>query len=103
MLLHLFRSGGSKEMETLDDVLRFRRETGASSVMVARAAQWNCSVFRPSGKLPVDEVITAYLKYAIDYDNVYINTKYCVQMMLRDLQDSVKGKQMLGAQNGEEI
>lgn len=89
-------------METYEDVLRFRKETGASSVMVARAAQWNCSIFRPSGKLPVDQVISEYLKYSIDYDNVYGNTKYCVQMMLRELQDSPKGKQLLGSQDAED-
>lgn len=71
--------------------------------MVARAAQWNCSVFRSEGKLPIDDVIMAYLKYAIDYDNVFSNTKYCVLNMLRDLQESPAGKRLLESKTVEEI
>ena len=37
-------------------------KTGTSSIMVARAAQWNLSIFRPEGKLPRDDVIAEYLK-----------------------------------------
>lgn len=96
-------SGGSKEMNSYDDVLRFRRETGASSVMVARAAQWNCSIFRPEGKFPIDQVIVSYLKYAIDYDNVFSNTKYCILNMMRELQESPTGKQIQEAKIVEEI
>jgi tRNA-dihydrouridine synthase len=33
-----------------------------SSVMVARGAQWNPSVFRKEGKLAFQEAATAYLK-----------------------------------------
>ena len=90
-------------MESYKDVIRFREETASSSVMVARAAQWNCSIFHPEGKLPVEEVIVAYLKYAIDYDNIFSNTKYNVQMMLRDLQETPSGRRVLGAKTVEEI
>ena len=71
--------------------------------MVARAAQYNSSVFRASGKLPLDEVIESYLKLCIEYDNVFTNTKYCVQMMLRDLQETPKGKRLLDSKIPEEI
>lgn len=84
--------------------MRFREATGASSVMVARAAQWNCSVFRPCDeKLPIYEVITAYLRLTIEYDNVFTNTKYCVQMMLRDLQETPDGKRLLDSKIVEDI
>lgn len=96
-------SGGSKEIDTYEDILRFRKATGASSVMIARAAQWNSSVFRPMGKLPLDEVIDAYLRLCIEYDNVFTNTKYCVQMMLRDLQETPRGKRLLNSKTPEEI
>lgn len=96
-------SGGSKEIEKYDDILRFRKSTGASSVMIARAAQYNSSVFRSSGKLPLDEVIPAYLKLCIEFDNVFTNTKYCVQMMLRDLQETPTGKRLLDSKTAEEI
>ena len=31
--------------------------------MLARVAQWNVSIFREEGKLPIDDVIRAYLRY----------------------------------------
>jgi len=71
--------------------------------MLARAAQWNCSVFRKEGALPMEDVIKAYLKYAVDYDNSPSNTKYCVQNILRELQDSPLGRKFLDAQTLEQI
>ena len=82
---------------------RFRRLTGASSVMVARAAQWNCSVFRADGLLSLDQVIPAYLRLAIEYDSVYANTKYCIQMMLRDQLENLVGRRFLDSRTVEEI
>ncbi|PSN37845.1 tRNA-dihydrouridine(20) synthase [NAD(P)+]-like protein [Blattella germanica] len=91
-------NGGSKEIEKYEDINKFRKETGCSSVMLARAAQWNCSIFRKDGLLPLDEVIISYLHYAVDYDNSPANTKYCVQNMLRELQETPRGKKFLEAQ-----
>lgn len=71
--------------------------------MLARAAEWNCSVFRKEGPLPMEDVIKSYLKYAIDYDNSPSNTKYCVQNILRELQDSPLGRKFLDAQTLERI
>ena len=45
------------------DIYEFKRDCGVSSVMVARAAEWNPSVFRKKGKLNVHDVIKEYLKY----------------------------------------
>ena len=42
-------NGGSKEIEKFQDILKFKELTGASSVMVARAAEWNVSIFRKRG------------------------------------------------------
>ena len=50
-------------MNSLDDVKRFKNCSGASSVMVARAAMWNCSVLRKEGTLPYESVLKAYLRY----------------------------------------
>ena len=61
--VHLFFSGGSKEMSCHGDMYEFKRDCGVSSVMVARAAEWNPSVFRKEGKLDVHDVIKEYLKY----------------------------------------
>lgn len=43
-------NGGSRDIEKFSDILKFREQTGASSVMVARAAQWNVSIFNKKGK-----------------------------------------------------
>ena len=45
------------------DIYEFKRDCSVSSVMIARAAEWNPSVFRKEGKLDVHDVIKEYLKY----------------------------------------
>ncbi len=40
---------------TYEGIEAFWRESEASSVMIARAAEWNPSVFRKEGKLPIME------------------------------------------------
>ncbi|XP_015588531.1 tRNA-dihydrouridine(20) synthase [NAD(P)+]-like [Cephus cinctus] len=96
-------NGGSKEIESHRDILKFKADTECSSVMLARAAEWNCSIFRKDGILPIEDVIKAYLKYAVDYDNSPSNTKYCVQNILRDLQETPFGRKFLNAQTLEQI
>ena len=39
-------NGGSGDIKSYQDMERYQEETGTDSVMVARAAQWNPSVFR---------------------------------------------------------
>lgn len=57
-------SGGSLDLvKTNADIEEFRKATCASSVMLARAAMWNVSVFCSQGPLPVEEVMEDYLKY----------------------------------------
>lgn len=53
-------------------------QTGVKSVMLARAAQWNVSIFREEGLLDPVEVTRAYLKQAMEVDNPFSNTKYTV-------------------------
>ncbi|KAJ8002839.1 hypothetical protein DPEC_G00163140 [Dallia pectoralis] len=97
-------NGGSLDLiKDHADIDEFRRVTGASSVMVARAAMWNPSVFRSQGLLPLEEVMKEYLKYAVRYDNHAFNTKYCLCQMLRDKVESPMGKQLLSAQTNEDI
>ncbi|KFM70296.1 tRNA-dihydrouridine(20) synthase [NAD(P)+]-like protein, partial [Stegodyphus mimosarum] len=55
-------NGGSGEIGSYQDIETFRLETSASSVMIARQAEWNCSIFRKEGKLPLDAVIEKYIK-----------------------------------------
>ncbi|XP_013185481.1 tRNA-dihydrouridine(20) synthase [NAD(P)+]-like isoform X2 [Amyelois transitella] len=96
-------NGGSKDIEKHNDIEKFKDVTGCSSVMIARAAEWNCSIFRKEGLLPMDDVIREYLKLAVDYDNSPSNTKYCVQNILRDLQETPRGRQFLDCQTLEQI
>ncbi|XP_072936780.1 tRNA-dihydrouridine(20) synthase [NAD(P)+]-like [Epargyreus clarus] len=101
--IQVIANGGSKEIEKHSDIYKFKEMTGCSSVMIARAAEWNCSIFRKNGLLPIDTVITDYLKLAVDYDNSPSNTKYCVQNILRDLQETPRGRKFLESQTVEQI
>ncbi|XP_045593604.1 tRNA-dihydrouridine(20) synthase [NAD(P)+]-like isoform X2 [Procambarus clarkii] len=103
LAIPVIANGGSKEIKCHEDIDKFRRETGASSVMIARTAMWNCSILRPEGLLPLDTVAEAYLRYCIDYDNPFTYSKYTVQNMLRDLQDTPRGKAFLETQTLQEI
>ncbi|XP_064109697.1 tRNA-dihydrouridine(20) synthase [NAD(P)+]-like [Macrobrachium nipponense] len=96
-------SGGSKEITCYEDIERFRIETGAASVMLARAAMWNCSIIRQQGFIPLDEVVETYLRYCVDFDNQFTYSKYTVQNMLRELQDTPRGKAFLETQTLQEI
>jgi len=96
-------NGGSKEVKVYEDIAKFRGETGASSVMLARAAMWNCSIVKPEGMLSLDAVLEDYIKYCVDYDNIFTYSKYTVQSMLRDQQETPRGKAFLECQTLEEI
>lgn len=71
--------------------------------MVARAAQLNVSIFRKDGVLPIDTVIDKYLRLCVDYDNAPHNTKYCVQSILKELQETPRGKRFLQCQTLQQI
>eukprot|EP00899_Mesostigma_viride_P008596 jgi/Mesvir1/17738/Mv05594-RA.2 len=64
------------------DVARIREETGATSVMVARGALWNPSVFRADGPLSLDEVRRAYIRKCLEWDAHPLNAKYVLREML---------------------
>ncbi|XP_034828139.1 tRNA-dihydrouridine(20) synthase [NAD(P)+]-like isoform X1 [Maniola hyperantus] len=96
-------NGGSKEIEKYADIFKFKEMTGCTSVMLARAAEWNCSIFRKDGMLPMDTVIKEYLKLAVDYDNSPSNSKYCIQNILRELQETPRGRKFLECQTLEQI
>lgn len=71
--------------------------------MLARVAQGNCSIFRSQGLFDLETVILEYLKYAVIYDNSPSNTKYCIQNMLKELQETPRGKRFLECQTLEQI
>lgn len=96
-------NGGSQSITRRHDIVKFAQRCSTTSVMVARAAEWNCSVFRADGPLPLDDVIRRYLELSVRYDNSPSNTKYCVQMMLRSLQESPTGRRLLDSQTMQQI
>lgn len=65
------------------DIARARSETGCAGVMLARAAQWNVSVFRREGPEPLDCVIARLLRHAVALGGAQSRlVKYCIQQML---------------------
>ncbi|KAA0191407.1 hypothetical protein HAZT_HAZT007393 [Hyalella azteca] len=103
LTIPVIANGGSKEINTYKDIEEFKKRTNACSVMIARAVMWNCSILRASGLLPLDTVIRSYLRNCIYFDNPFTYTKYTVQNMLRDLQESPRGKAFLETQTFKEI
>lgn len=103
LTIPVIANGGSKEMSNYEEIMKFKKVTGASSVMIARSAQWNCSIFCKDGPLPIDDVIKEYLKLAIQYQNPVGNTKFNLQNILRDVQETDIGQKFLAAQTIEEM
>lgn len=96
-------NGVSSLVKTFEDIEKYRLETGCSSVMLARAAQWNPSIFRKEGRLPASEVIAEYIKLAVDFDNTVGNTKYCLQRLLHEDTTSKEAKDLQHTANMREI
>ncbi|XP_071957696.1 tRNA-dihydrouridine(20) synthase [NAD(P)+]-like [Antedon mediterranea] len=100
----IIANGGSGQIiKNFEDIEKFRKMTGASSVMVAREAQWNPSIFRQEGKHPALKVVKDYIKYAVDYDNQFANTKYCVQQLMVGKSDEPEYMRLLKSQTLREM
>ena len=66
------------------DIPSLQSLTGASSIMSARGAMWNPSLFKSDGiMLPVSTIVRRYLHIARDVENHFTNTKYCIMEMLK--------------------
>lgn len=76
-------NGGSNHIKSYADILKFKEATKASSVMIARVAMKNPSVFRSDNILePINDVIQEFIKLAVRYDNFVSNSKYSIQFMM---------------------
>uniref|UniRef100_A0A2P2KMD5 DUS-like FMN-binding domain-containing protein n=2 Tax=Rhizophora mucronata TaxID=61149 RepID=A0A2P2KMD5_RHIMU len=64
------------------DFKRIRVATGASSVMVARGALWNVSMFSPEGKVHWEDVKRKYVRKSILWDNDVKSTKHTLKEMI---------------------
>lgn len=79
----MIANGGSNNIKSYSDILKFKDKTNASSVMIARSAMKNPSIFRSDNTLEAAEVVAKeYLKLAVKYDNFLAQTKYTMQSML---------------------
>ncbi|KAG8384200.1 hypothetical protein BUALT_Bualt04G0093300 [Buddleja alternifolia] len=65
-----------------EDFERLKVATGASSVMVARGALWNASIFSPKGKLPWEDVKREYVRKSILWDNDIRSSKHTLREMI---------------------
>ncbi|KAL0377972.1 UNVERIFIED_CONTAM: tRNA-dihydrouridine(20) synthase [NAD(P)+]-like [Sesamum radiatum] len=65
-----------------EDFGRIKVATGASSVMVARGALWNASIFSPEGKLRWEDVKREYVRKSILWDNDIKSTKHTLKEMI---------------------
>ncbi|KAG0586632.1 hypothetical protein KC19_2G105100 [Ceratodon purpureus] len=64
------------------DFQRIEDATGASSAMVARAAVWNVSVFRPEGLLFWEDVKSEYVRKCVEWENDVHWTKHTLREMI---------------------
>ncbi|XP_010518856.1 PREDICTED: tRNA-dihydrouridine(20) synthase [NAD(P)+]-like isoform X2 [Tarenaya hassleriana] len=65
-----------------DDFSRIKTATGAASVMVARGAMWNASIFSPKEKLHWEDVKREYVRKSILWDNDLKSTKHTLKEMI---------------------
>ncbi|XP_032235950.1 tRNA-dihydrouridine(20) synthase [NAD(P)+]-like isoform X2 [Nematostella vectensis] len=96
-------NGGSLDIKTFSDMEQFRLQAGCASIMVARAAQWNLSVFRREGPLSHLDVVKAYIKTAIECDNSFGNTKYCVLRLMHEQYTSEAAAEFTAAKDIREM
>uniref|UniRef100_A0A8R1XPX5 DRBM domain-containing protein n=1 Tax=Onchocerca volvulus TaxID=6282 RepID=A0A8R1XPX5_ONCVO len=81
-------NGFSGSIKKYDDIIKFREQCNASSVMLARKALSNPSIFRPNGFLSFEEEICGFLEMACKYDENFTSTKYVVQRILGSKQET---------------
>lgn len=73
------------DVESRDHAAALVREYGVDGAMIATAAESNPSCFRPAdqgGLAPWDELAARYVAYALDVDNRYGNTKFCLAHLI---------------------
>ncbi|GKU94978.1 hypothetical protein SLEP1_g8396 [Rubroshorea leprosula] len=84
-----------------DDFQRIKIATGASSVMVARGALWNASIFSPKGKVHWEDVKREYVRKSILWDNDVKSTKQTLKEMIMHYSclELPEGKAVIKAEN----
>ncbi|OMO56353.1 tRNA-dihydrouridine synthase [Corchorus capsularis] len=84
-----------------DDFQRIKAATGASSVMVARGAMWNASIFSPKGKSHWEDVKREYVRKSILWDNDVKSTKHTLKEMIMHFSclEFPEGKAVIKSEN----
>eukprot|EP01112_Ceratiomyxa_fruticulosa_P014645 TRINITY_DN4211_c1_g1_i1.p1 TRINITY_DN4211_c1_g1~~TRINITY_DN4211_c1_g1_i1.p1 ORF type:complete len:432 (-),score=69.03 TRINITY_DN4211_c1_g1_i1:52-1347(-) len=68
-----------------EDIQKVKSQTGVSSVMIARGAIINPSIFSgPNPRSITKEIIPEYLRLATITENHHLNTKYVVQQIMKE-------------------
>jgi tRNA-dihydrouridine synthase 2 len=73
------------DVKNKDEALELIQEYGVDGSMIATAAEANSSCFRTAeqgGLLPWREVVTEYIKIALDTENKYGNTKFLLSQLM---------------------
>ncbi|KAF7639484.1 hypothetical protein Mgra_00001161 [Meloidogyne graminicola] len=86
-------NGGSLDIKNFENIKEFKERTEAKSVMIARAAFTNPSIFCKSGLKSMPVEIFNFLEKASLFDENYTAAKYVVQRILGSQQEfDPKGK-----------
>ncbi|OAF65023.1 Dihydrouridine synthase 2 [Intoshia linei] len=75
-------NGCNNTCNSYQDVMEFAIRTNCSRVMIARNAIKDPSIFSPT-KFTITEILTKYINYAIQFENGFNNTKYCVHRIMK--------------------
>ncbi|KAK6107033.1 dihydrouridine synthase domain containing protein [Brugia malayi] len=81
-------NGFSGSIKKYEDIIKFWEQSGASSVMIARKALSNPSIFCSKGFISWEQEICGFLKMACKYDENFTSTKYVVQRILGSKQET---------------
>ncbi|KAI1317272.1 hypothetical protein EDD11_008760 [Mortierella claussenii] len=89
-------NGDVWEYQHLD---KLQELTGAKAVMFARRAEANVSIFRKEGPLPLNEIVTTYLRKCLETRNHHSNTKYVLMQMFVDHTKDPRYRQLCEAKS----
>lgn len=73
------------DVKNKDEARQLAQEYGTDGAMIATAAESNSSCFRTAeegGLLPWQEVVTEYMKTALEVDNKFGNTKFLLSQLM---------------------
>ncbi len=93
---------GNGDVLAREDIERMKRESGVDSVMIARGAIRNCSIFAQEQRDVLD-VIRDYLRYAVSWGNGFQNTKYVITETLGEYPTLARSNWMNDTRSSKDI